>query len=184
MSVRTALTDIQLPQSKSIRLRFVEESDADFILSLRLDSKYNKYLSPVSRDIDKQKEWIRAYKKLESDGSEYYFIIERHDGIRCGTVRMYDFKDNSFSWGSWILNEDKPRTAALETALLIYKAGFEILGFDRSHFEVNRNNTRVISFHSRLGAEKVSEDNENFYFIFTSETYQKCSGEFHYLLEK
>lgn len=40
--------------SKTIKLRLVNENDAEFILSLR-NSTYNKYLSHVNNDITQQK---------------------------------------------------------------------------------------------------------------------------------
>ncbi|HID5953700.1 TPA: GNAT family N-acetyltransferase, partial [Escherichia coli] len=94
-------------QSKTVKLRLVNESDASFILSLRLNENYNKFLSSVNNDIEKQKVWIRNYKQKENNNEEFYFIIETLDGIPCGTVRIYDIHNNSFSWGSWILNESK-----------------------------------------------------------------------------
>lgn len=89
-------------ESKTVRLRLVEESDAEFILSLRLDERYNRFLSEVDPKLEAQRSWIRAYKTEEQEGREFYFIIERNDGVPCGTVRVYDFKDDSFCWGSWI----------------------------------------------------------------------------------
>ena len=50
---------------KTIRLSLVEENDAEFILSLRLDEKYNKFLSSVSSEIEDQKKWIKQYKNEE-----------------------------------------------------------------------------------------------------------------------
>lgn len=101
-------------------MRYVEESDAEFILSLRLDNRYNNFLSRVDASLDGQKSWIRKYKDDEREEKQFYFIIERNDGIPCGTVRIYDLKKDSFCWGSWILNEDKTRYAALESAMLVY----------------------------------------------------------------
>lgn len=87
-------------QSKTVKLRLVNESDASFILSLRLNENYNKFLSSVNNDIEKQKVWIRNYKQKENNNEEFYFIIETLDGIPCGTVRIYDIHNNSFSWGA------------------------------------------------------------------------------------
>ncbi|WP_205352327.1 GNAT family N-acetyltransferase [Vibrio cholerae] len=150
--------------SKTINLRFVEESDAEFILSLRTDERYNKYLSSVANDINAQREWIKNYKNKESQKIEFYFIIERNDGVPCGTVRIYDFKNDSFSWGSWILNDSKPRYAAVESAFLIYEFGFEKLGFKKSHFEVVKGNDKVSDFHLKFGAQQVDEDSDNYYY--------------------
>ncbi|MCC4288868.1 GNAT family N-acetyltransferase [Vreelandella aquamarina] len=156
-------------ESKNIRLRLVEESDAEFILSLRLDDRYNKFLSSVSPDIEAQKDWIRKYKDDEHSSIQYYFIIERLDGTPCGTVRIYDIGNDSFCWGSWILNENKTRYAAIESAFLVYDFGFKQLGFNKSHFDVMKGNKGVINFHTRMGAFKTNEDEINEYFEITAE---------------
>ena len=103
-------------ESKSIRLRLIESADAEFILKLRVDERYNQFLSAVTPNIEMQREWIASYKNDEHKKLQYYFIIERNDGTPCGTVRLYDFKGDSFTWGSWILNEDKTPYSALESA--------------------------------------------------------------------
>lgn len=161
-------------ESKNIRLRFVEDSDAEFILSLRLNDLYNTFLSSVNPDVEDQKKWIRKYKDDERNGIQYYFIIERLDGTPCGTVRIYDIRNDSFCWGSWILNENKTRYAALESAFLVYEFGFKQLGFKKSHFDVMKGNKKVIQFHTRIGAVKTSEDEINYYFEITEEAVEKA----------
>ena len=152
--------------AKTIQMRLVKEADASFILSLRTDEKYNKHLSQVGSDIAAQELWIRNYKKDEALREQFYFIIERLDGTRCGTVRVYDLRSDSFSWGSWILNEEKTRYSAIESAFLVYDFGFNELGFEKCHFEVRKGNSKVISFHEKMGARKVGEtDLENLYEI-------------------
>ena len=90
-----------------------------------------------------------------------------------GTVRLYDFKENpkSFCWGSWILNENKTKYAAVESALLVYEAGFAYLGFEQSHFEVMKGNDKVHSFHVKMGAERNAEDEINEYYVFPKDRY-------------
>ncbi|EGR0550215.1 GNAT family N-acetyltransferase [Vibrio cholerae] len=151
-------------EAKTVRLRLVTEQDAEFILQLRLDDKYNQFLSSVTPDLQSQKDWIRKYKDDEQSKKQFYFIIERLDGTPCGTVRIYDLRDESFCWGSWILNENKTRYAALESAFLVYQFGFEELGYEKSHFDVMKGNQKVISFHKKMGAIEVSSDDENYYF--------------------
>jgi RimJ/RimL family protein N-acetyltransferase len=163
-----------LLEMKTVRLRLVEESDAEFILKLRTDKKYNKFLSPVTPDLEGQKQWIRRYKYDESEKKQFYFIIEKTDGTACGTVRVYDLKENSFCWGSWILNENKTKYAALESAFLVYRFGFNFLGYEKSHFDVRKENIRVIKFHEKMGAVKTGEDKKNFYFEISKESVKKA----------
>jgi RimJ/RimL family protein N-acetyltransferase len=150
-------------EARTICMRLVDVSDSEFILKLRLDKTYNLFLSQVSPNLEAQKNWIQEYKKEEKEKKQYYFIIERLDGTPCGTVRIYDLRKESFSWGSWILNEDKTRYAAIESALLVYEFGFEMLGYCKSNFEVMKENSAVLSFHKKMGALEIGEDEDNIY---------------------
>lgn len=161
--------NIESLKSNTIKLRLVEDSDAEFILELRLDKRYNQFLSSVDPNLESQKKWIKKYKEDERNKLQFYFIIERLDGRPCGTVRLYDLRPESFCWGSWILNENKTKYAALESAFLVYQFGFGILGYRKSHFDVMKGNDKVVLFHKRMGAVKVNEDDENFYFEITQE---------------
>ena len=48
--------------------------------------------------------------------------------------------------------------------MLAYECGFDKLGFAKSHFSVDKNNSRVVAFHKRFGAKIVREDETNYYF--------------------
>lgn len=165
-------------KTKFLKFRLVEEDDAPFILELRTDHRYNKYLSTVIPDLDKQKEWLHDYKQREQKGQEYYFIITDKIDQNIGTVRLYDFLKESFCWGSWILNEKKPRLGALESAMLVYKIGFDLLDFQQSHFDVMCENIRVIEFHKKFGAEIVSTDEQNVYFILKKQKFKNSIEKF------
>ena len=156
-------------EGRTIRIRLVRESDAQFILSLRSDDKYNKYLSKTNSNVSDQVEWIKKYKVDETNKKQFYFIIEKLDGTPCGTVRIYDLQNDSFCWGSWILNESKTKYAAIESAFLVYRYGFEVIGCVKSHFDVRKDNEKVVSFHKRMGAVQTGEDKLNFYFEITKE---------------
>jgi RimJ/RimL family protein N-acetyltransferase len=162
---------------KSIRLRLIDPNDAEFIYSLRSDERYNKYLSTVTGGVREQRSWIESYKKDEALGEQFYFIIERLDRQRCGTIRIYDLREESFCWGSWILNKDKTKSAALESAFLVYRYGFEILGYEKSHFDVMKDNKSVIKFHKRMGAIEIGEDNDNVYFEISRRSVTSAEAE-------
>lgn len=160
----------------TIFFRLVTQKDAEFICTLRNSEDLNTYISKSTVDTEMQRQWIAKYKERENKNEEYYFIICRNaDNLPIGTVRIYDFLEQpkSFCWGSWILNSDKTRYAAVESALLVYEAGFNHLNFDQSHFEVMKGNNNVHEFHLRMGAEKVREDEVNEYYIYKKETYEK-----------
>lgn len=157
---------------KNINLRTVEIEDAEFIFSMRQNQNKTKYLSKVTGTVESQKEWIKNYKQREEEKKEFYFVIELKDEKKLGLVRMYDFQDDSFCWGSWLIKEDAPKTTAIESALQIYEFGFYNLGFEKSHFDVRKGNDKVIAFHKRFGAKIVDEDELDYFFNFEKSDYE------------
>ena len=85
---------------------------------------------------------------------------------------MYDFRDDSFCLGSWLVKEDAPKTTAIESALQIYEFGFYTLGFKKSHFDVRKGNDKVIAFHQRFGAKIVDENEKEIFFNFEKSDYE------------
>ena len=150
---------------KTLELKNVELGNAEFILALRLDAKKSLHLSPTSNRLADQQKWIESYV---TDAIQAYFVI-LHNSEPIGTVRLYDAIEDSFCWGSWILNDRAPVQAAIETTLIVYTFAFKVLGFNKSHFDVRKVNTKVYKFHERLGAKIVSEDDENYYYSIDNE---------------
>jgi len=154
------------PKLYSVGVREVSISDADYILKLRLDDSYSRYISKVSNEVSAQEHYIRKYLKNNTHSREsFYFILTNIATEKpCGTVRIYNFNGDTFEWGSWILDDNKTRYAAMETAILIYEFAFNTLGFSKSEFEVNKDNDKVVSYHKKSGAMIIGEDDINYYF--------------------
>lgn len=157
---------LQRIEGVNLVLRLVEPDDADYIFSLRTNPLYNVHLSEVRGTSHDQRIWIENYKAREALGAEYYYVIERKDGVRCGVVRLYEISGRNFTWGSWILDYNKPPKAALESALLLYMAAFERLNLSEAHFDVRADNHRTLAFHHRFRATKTHADHENVYFVY------------------
>lgn len=157
---------------KNINMKTVDIGDAEFIYGMRQNENKTKYLSKITGTVESQKEWIKKYKLREEYKKEFYFVIESKDEKKLGLVRMYDFKDNSFCWGSWLIKEDAPKTTAIESALQIYEFGFYSLGFEKSHFDVRKGNDKVIAFHQRFGAEIINENEIEYFFNFEKKDYE------------
>lgn len=157
---------------KNINMRTVTQEDAEFIYAMRQNQDKTKYLSKVTGTVESQKEWIRNYKQREETKEEFYFVIESKHEEKLGLVRMYDFRDDSFCWGSWLIKEDAPKTTAIESALQIYEFGFYDLKFQKSHFDVRKGNDKVVAFHQRFGAKIVDEDELQYFFNFEKSDYE------------
>jgi RimJ/RimL family protein N-acetyltransferase len=164
------VSDIRIRKAKCIRgktlvLRNAVVSDAAFILSLRTNPQKSRHLSKVSDDLDAQVAWLISYGERDS---EAYFIIEDVHGIPLGSVRIYDALGDSFCWGSWILLERAPSSAAIESALIVYTYALESLGFQRAHFQVQKANERVWRFHERFGAERTAENEVQYEYTLSN----------------
>lgn len=149
---------------KMLTFRDVDVDDAAFILSLRTNEKKSQYLSAVSPDISPQRAWLEGYA---SATDQAYFIIEFQDEP-IGTIRLYDAQEDSFCWGSWILKDNRPSFAAIESALMVYAYAVDYLGFKRAHFTVHKGNQRVWEFHERFGAQRVDEAEGEYLYSVSS----------------
>ncbi len=151
-------------KGKTLTFRDVMVDDADFILSLRTDQQKSRYLSTTSSDSNKQRLWLDSYSVADDQA---YFIIE-FNGEPIGTVRLYDARQNSFCWGSWILKAGSPKHAAIESALMVYAYAVEHLSFQSAHFDVRKGNESVWLFHERFGARRISETDMD--YLYTLDT--------------
>ena len=176
--------DPALLDGPQLSFRLVEPIDAAYIYALRRDPTYNTHLSAVTGTILDQANWITRYKDREAQGLEYYFVIDRRGLGPCGLVRLYDITQESLTWGSWILDHNKPPKAALESAVLIYRIAFDGLGLTRSDFEVMHENEHTIAFHRRFGAMETGQTDSHVQFVYTAEQFAKDQAGFLELLEE
>ncbi|WP_306120540.1 MULTISPECIES: GNAT family N-acetyltransferase [unclassified Roseitalea] len=154
-----------------LRLRLVTPEDAAYLHGLRTDPRHNTHLSPVSGTVADQRAWIERYKRREAEGLEAYYIIERRDGTHCGTVRLYDIHGDRFTWGSWILDANKPPKAALESAILSFDIAFGPLGLRTASIDARRQNETALRFYRRFGATETGTDDLNVYFTYTRDRF-------------
>jgi RimJ/RimL family protein N-acetyltransferase len=131
-------------------LRPVNNEDAGFIRDLRCDPSLSTFLHATSNSVKDQLDWLSNYYLRPND---YYFIVERLDSCTPeGLISLYEIDLNNpkqGEWGRWIL---KPGSlAAVESAALIYKFGFEILDLDSVYCRTVAINERVVSFHDSCG---------------------------------
>ncbi len=108
-------------------------------------------------------------QKYNSDKEQAYFLIQDSQLNMIGTVRIYDQKKDSFSWGSWILKKGIKSSYSVESALVVYAYALE-LGFNQAHFKVQKNNKSVCRFHERWGAVKSSESADEFFYVIKKNT--------------
>lgn len=181
MIVPSSLSQIRGP---NLRLRLIRPCDSDYVHALRTNPAYNRYLSPVRGTAEDQRRWIEEYKAREAAGQEYYYLIERAEGGPCGVVRLYDVDTEAFTWGSWILDQNKPRKAAVESALLSFGIGFETLALKRAFLDVRIENKHALAFYQRFGMTEIDRTDQDIFFVFTREQFRNRLADFEALLGK
>ena len=85
---------------------------------------------------------------------DYYFVIQRlpagGGGVE-GLIGIYDVDAElrSGSWGRWIIEPGS--SAAIESAWLIYRVGFELLWLEEMYTHTLVENASVVFLHDRAG---------------------------------
>lgn len=179
----TSFKSVAVVEGPNLVLRLIRPDDADYVHALRTNPAYNRHLSEVSGTVEDQRHWIIAYKKRERVFRELYYVIERKDGIRCGLVRLYDIDADSFTWGSWILDNNKTSKAALESAVLSFGLGFKGLRLSQAFVDVRIENLQALAFYQRLGMNEQRRDDQNIYFTYQRDRYEADRGRYFAMLE-
>lgn len=137
-------------EGKYVTLRSVEESDAEFILSVRNDPRISKYLPPLNVTVEQQRQWI---SKQRADEDSYYFILVTPQGPPIGTLSLYDIVDNHCEGGrSCCIGEP---SAAVEASILLTDFAFTTLKLEYITIWVYEGNKSVIALNTSYGYEWV-----------------------------
>ena len=136
----------------NLQMRLVVESDAEDIIRLRCNPKTNRYLSSTSTNIDSQVSWIKEYKVRESEGTDYYFCFIYQDKV-VGLTRLYHITEDSFTFGSWVFDDNLPYYIPIAGAIMTRDLAFFELGksIEKEVDGTNENNKGVISFSKMCG---------------------------------
>jgi hypothetical protein len=151
-------------------VRFVEESDAEFIVKLRTDPQLSQFLHITNNSVEKQKEWITEYKNREIAGIDYYFYYS-HNGMPIGVNRVYDIRTNRGTCGSWICQKGLSAELPIITLVVLREIMFEQLDLEYDYFDVRKQNKKVIKTHLLFGAEQIDEDDLNYYYVLSREKF-------------
>ena len=166
---------------KYVNLRTAETSDAEFILSLRLDKELGRYIKKTDPSIEKQKIWIEQKQKKKND---YHMIIELKDTTRVGVIAVYDIKDGVFEWGRWIITPNSPFYISIESCYRAYDFAFNTLGLNITKSKIRKNNITVLGFHLNYGAKIIKEDDVYVYISYHKSNFISNSSFFQKYKEK
>ncbi len=168
----------KLPQDFTIdryglHVRFVNESDAEFIVRLRTDGKLGRYIHATTPDIGAQIEWTSRYKQREAAGEDYYFMFESLDGKRLGLCRIYDIHPADFTVGSWLFSPAAPMGAAILADIITREIGFGLCPEGRLLFDVRAENTNVIRYQRTYKPVVLKETESDVFFELSRDNFEK-----------
>lgn len=162
--------------------RFVNENDAEFIVKIRTNPKVGGFLHKTSNDIEAQKKWIRAYKKREREGLDYYLIYS-DNGLPCGVNRIYNIQENgTFTTGSLVFDDNMPTEAIVASSLISNEIAFELLGLNYNYSPdgTHIDNKKVIKFNKMFGmvyeGQRESEDGTFLTGGIKKEDFYRCAA--------
>ena len=154
-----------------LHVRLVREEDAEFIVRLRTDERLGRYIHATSNDVEKQQEWIKAYKQREAGGSEYYFIFETGAGNPLGVYRLYEISEQYFTSGSWIFLPDSPMGASMIAFIIAREIAWDIVPDAINLYDIKKANKSVLLFTSTFTPKVIRETVDTFYFENTKEDF-------------
>ena len=133
----------------AFELRPIDVADADFMVSLRTDPDLSRLIHPTSPRVQDQRDWIERY--FERPGDYYFIVVRTGTGREEGAVAIQevDVQGRQAEWGRWVLRKES--MGAPESALLIYRAAFDLLDVDRVYCRTAVANANVVAFHTSCG---------------------------------
>lgn len=131
---------------KLVDLKSVDESDAEFTMSIRNEPAVVQFLPRLTNTIEQQKEWIRKQRITNGD---YFWVLLDKKGNRFGTIGVYDVNTNT-PQGRSLAALGNP-LQNIEGVYLAYKYIFEELSVSNIYGWVYEDNIRAIRFDELLG---------------------------------
>lgn len=146
-----------------LKVRLVNENDADFILSLRTNPNRTKYMLTLDNEIESQKKWIQEYKKREKEGLDYYFIYSNAEGKPIGLNRVshLDYNVKTAKTSSWIAVEGL-KYEPLIMILLGNEIVFNLIEIEATWGELHKNNSSAFKI-LKLFGYKLKDDGTEYY---------------------
>jgi len=142
--------DIHL-RGHAYEIRPVELADAEFMLGLRTDPDLSRLIHPTSPRLEDQEAYLDRY--FETPGDFYFIVVRTATGRQEGMLAIYDIDHAraQAEWGRWIMRHDS--MGAPESALLVYRTAFNVLGLNRIYCRTAAANRNVVAFHTSCGLD-------------------------------
>lgn len=172
---------------KTVRLRSIEEKDAEITFKMRSDPQKSRVIHASSGTVEDQRLFIRRQREKPGD---YLFVVEDLKGTPIGMKGIYDFDSvkrtvesgRYLGFGSQIQN--------IEAFCLGLDFAFDYLDVDTVRMSALEMNFGMLSIQNRVGAttlyRKFNEDFgcDSVYSILTRTAYRQYRPEIIRLVDR
>ena len=174
-------------QGLTVRMRSIEESDAEVSFKMRTDPQKSQFLHKDKGTVEDQRKYIAWQRKALGD---YYFVIEDLAGNPIGLKGLSDYDPEKkqvetgrfISFGSQVQN--------IEALKLGFDFAFDVLRVDRVTMNALENNEKMLSLQKRFGVEFTHRFHEegmeydNICSVLTKEAYAITKPKIETLIER
>jgi len=175
MENRKKIIDEILPTRKyGHYFRLVEPEDAEFIVSLRNDTKLSRYINETSSKIEDQLKWIEEYKIREKNGKDFYIICLSEDTKeKLGLNRIYKIEDSYCEFGSWLYKANTGKLSSIFGDLFCKSIIFEDFNINKCLLEVRKKNKSVLRYTKSFNPVIIGENDLSYYFDLDYKNFKK-----------
>lgn len=161
-------------QGKTVRLRSVEEKDAEITFRMRSDPEKARFIHPMKGTIEDQRKYIVKQRQTPGD---FLFIIEDLQGNPIGMKGVYNYIEEKkevetgrfVGYGSQVQN--------IEALKLSFDFAFDVLHVEKVVMSALENNSVMLGIQKKFGVEFTYRDRyegleyDNLHSILTKEAY-------------
>ena len=148
-----------------LKVRLVNENDAEFIVSLRSNPDKTKYMITLDNEVESQIRWIHEYKKREKEGLDYYLIYSNSEDKLLGLNRIshVDYNERTAKTSSWI-TVDGLINEAFKMSMIQNEIAFNIIGIETTWCDVHKKNHSVTRFFKMFNYKFKDIGTDCYYF--------------------
>lgn len=137
----------------TVKLRSVEEADAEETFKMRVDGNKVKYMHKITGTVEDQRNYIRVQRQKPGD---YLFLVTDLQNHPIGMRGIYDVTEERAESGRTIGYGDAFQN--MEALLLGIDFAFDVLGVETVYMDAAADNSSVRGLQQQIGAKEYKRE--------------------------
>ena len=142
-------------EGKTVRLRSVEERDAEVTFRMRSDPVKSRFFHAAKGTVENQLEYIKRQRELKCD---YLFLIEDLEGNPIGMKGLYNYDASKKEVESGRFVGFGSQVQNMEALLLSCDFAFDVLKVETINMAALENNSVMLGIQKKLGVVFTYKD--------------------------